>query len=1227
MTRGGAAGRGLSYLNSTCQGLAWLLITGFMGMLGFTMRKAQYNQNIDARGLLVASGALGETLFTRTRARLAALLVLVSAFVISGFTPVLAVPNAVENLVPVSVPLVSRSESLPAPSSEFSEPLRLFDSPATNAPNVAFPNESIEIDRKDQPVGPGLTLTSFDRLDSRGWLRGDVLTVDLGAKGIAVDYLFSGKVAQAQLLTQQATRNNAIAAVNGDFFDMNNTNAPLGIGLSDGKLIQAPVPEWNQGVGVDRDGIGRLAQFFLEGTVTLPDGQSVPLTQFNSHLIADNGIGAFTPLWGVAPRARAVMDAPRVTEVLVVDGKVAEVRDAAGEGEIPETGFILLGREVGADTLRTLKPGDAVSLSYRPRNDAGVEFRVALGGRHVLVKDGVVQQLDDTAAVARTAIGFSADGKRMYLATVDGRSRDSRGMTLQELAHHMRELGVHNALNVDGGGSSTLGAREPGSTEVELANTPSDGVERPVPNGFQLSSAKGSGRLTGYWVQTAIDATAAPTVDSVPGGHPDRVFPGLTRRLEARGHDETYAPVSVTPRWRVAPVSIGWVDRDSVFHADRSGTTRVTAASGSAHGSITLTVLDPLARIDVPAEQISLPNGEVTGQFGVVGHDRQGFTAPIEPSDIRLSYDTSLLDISSGEDGMFTVKARKPSGSVLVTARVGEHAAVVPVTVGLEAKTIANLDDGAQWKFSSARGSGSVAPVSEGHTGPGLKLAYDFTQSTATRTANASPPRPIVVQGQPQALGIWVYGHGKGEWTAFRITDAQNQAHSLYGPYITWNGWKYLEVPVPRSVTYPISLNSFSTIETKAEQQYTSEVIIDDLIAKVGPPVEVPPEKTVIDSTVVIDGTVDGRPWRFAVMSDAQFVAADPDSKQVQQARRTLREILAAKPDFLVINGDFVDTGNPQDFDLARKILTEEIGDRLPWHYVPGNHEILGSGTIGNFTAEFGEPYRFFDHKGTRFVLLDSSAGSFRGGSFDQILMLKQALDKARTSRSITSVIVMAHHPPRDPSPVRNSQLSDRKEAALVERWLADFQQETGKQAAYVGAHAGLFHASHVDGIPYLINGNSGKTPAAPVDKGGFTGWTMVGVDPPSPGEAALTRKHPYRPSASWFAAEIRPHVDLLRLDAPERIDAGKTAQVKATLDQAGRPVPVGYPISADWGASPNVHIGSASDAKPRHVAVFDPSTGKLTALRSGAITLAVTVNGVTQRATIDIADQARQAA
>src|SRR5690606_5665699 len=415
-------------------------------------------------------------------------------------------------------------------------------------------------------------------------------------------------------------------------------------------------------------------------------------------------------------------------------------------------------------------------------------------------------------------------------------------------------------------------------------------------------------------------------------------------------------------------------------------------------------------------------------------------------------------------------------------------------------------------------------------------------------------------------------------------------------------------------------LRRFYVAETKAAASYTNEIVIDGLVAKVPPTVEAPVQEKVTDPVVKPD--VAGMPWRFAVMSDAQFVARDPDSDLVEGARRTLREIKAAKPDFLVVNGDLVDEASPEDFALAKRILDEELGADLKYHYIPGNHEVMG-GDIGNFKAVFGDTYTSFDHKGTRFITLDTSRLSLRGGGFEQIGMLRTKLDEAARDRSIGSVAVLFHVPPRDPTPGKGSQLGDRKEAALVEGWLADFQRETGKGAAFIGGHVGTFHASRVDAVPYVINGNSAKNPATPPGDGGFTGWSLWGVDPVTAKEAEHVRRNWFADAPDWIGAQLRPHVDELTLTAPATVRIGGPAAVTATVRQGERQVPVAYPVSARWSGSLNLHIGPRARALPWHVAAFDPETGTLTPRRRGQVTLAVTVNGVTRQATVAIAARA----
>ncbi len=150
-------------------------------------------------------------------------------------------------------------------------------------------------------------------------------------------------------------------------------------------------------------------------------------------------------------------------------------------------------------------------------------------------------------------------------------------------------------------------------------------------------------------------------------------------------------------------------------------------------------------------------------------------------------------------------------------------------------------------------------------------------------------------------------------------------------------------------------------------------------------------------------------------------------------ARESIRQIVKANPDFLVVNGDLVDTAWKEDFELAKKILAEEVGDKLPIYYIPGNHEIMGSGSLDNFINVFEKNRFTFDHKGTRFILLDTSTGGLRTSDFDQLIELKKSLDEAAADPKINNVVVVGHHPTRSPLPTKNSQLSDQKEADLLE--------------------------------------------------------------------------------------------------------------------------------------------------------------------------------------------------
>lgn len=95
----------------------------------------------------------------------------------------------------------------------------------------------------------------------------------------------------------------------------------------------------------------------------------------------------------------------------------------------------------------------------------------ALAGNHMLLKDSVVVAPEDKTLHPRTAVAINSSGTTLWLIVVDGRQpKYSEGVTLWELAEIALEVGADIALNLDGGGSSTMVMR--GNSGAKVLNAP-----------------------------------------------------------------------------------------------------------------------------------------------------------------------------------------------------------------------------------------------------------------------------------------------------------------------------------------------------------------------------------------------------------------------------------------------------------------------------------------------------------------------------------------------------------------------------------------------------------------------------------------------------------------------------------------------------------------------------------------------------------------------------------
>ena len=258
-------------------------------------------------------------------------------------------------------------------------------------------------------------------------------------------------------LIQTAQQGKSVLAMNGGFFNRTN-QLPLGLIKIDGQVKSGPI--LNRGVVAwDQAGTFEFDRYSLQETATIGQ-QSFPLTSLNSAYV-QAGIARYTPAWGNS--YRTLSDNEIIMEV-VADRITTQtpVPTAGTLVSIPSNGYLLTFRS-NKTAAATVTLGAAVSVAMVPSNPRITALPYAIGGGPLLIKDR--QVVLDAAAekfspafiaerAARSAIGRTNTGNLLIVAVHPAIGRG--GATLLEMAQIMQQLGAIDALNFDGGSSTTL---------------------------------------------------------------------------------------------------------------------------------------------------------------------------------------------------------------------------------------------------------------------------------------------------------------------------------------------------------------------------------------------------------------------------------------------------------------------------------------------------------------------------------------------------------------------------------------------------------------------------------------------------------------------------------------------------------------------------------------------------------------------------------------------------
>ncbi|MBA3725535.1 MAG: phosphodiester glycosidase family protein [Armatimonadetes bacterium] len=378
-----------------------------------------------------------------------------------------------------------------------------------------------------------------------------------------------------ETVEQTARRTGAFAAVNADFFAWDGD--PLGMMMTAGELVSEPYVPRSAAAWADGGLLFDSPRW--SGSLMLIDGTSFAIDGVNRSA-RDNEIIVNTRKAGVASSKQpcyAFVFEPTMPVALgqITPVKLKNIFPEAYNLPVGENQIIVM---VTSSRYKPMAGQFHVGLVYDMRVVVTGQIdwksmKEAVGGGPRLVKGGqpyitnLYEKFDAgySKRHPRTAVGYTSYGETI-ICVVEGRSSLSRGVTLDELASLMIKLGCADAMNLDGGGSSTM------YLGGVVVNRLSDGAARRVASSLLL-----------YAPPAAAPSTQISIV-AKPGG----VRPGDQTTMKLI--DSVGAAIPDQEVVWSCTSGAGWIDAGGTFRALSSGTARVKAIARGAEASVDIRI-------------------------------------------------------------------------------------------------------------------------------------------------------------------------------------------------------------------------------------------------------------------------------------------------------------------------------------------------------------------------------------------------------------------------------------------------------------------------------------------------------------------------------------------------------------------------------------------------------------------------------------------------------------
>lgn len=686
------------------------------------------------------------------------------------------------------------------------------------APRVLYEQKSSEM------VTKGVTYELSRRLTDLGWVDVNVLKVNIEDANITLAPVQSKKeLGLKEPLVDLLYTNGAVAGVNSDFFGMKGTHSvPFGTAVTNGTVISS---------SDDRNiGVNDYSTFFIDKN-NMPFMDFLKINfEFLNNGVKNIDINAINKAGDQVYAMKfdknggentSALDSrfPNLVKIVVEDNVISYISLKGEVVTVPENGYIIVINEQWFDEKVDLfSVGQTAEFRINSSIDLN-NINTAISGGAKILDNGSISPnpgalVSPTSRQPRTALGITEDGKELIFMVVDGRTH-SIGATQDELGYLLLNYGAYNAMNFDGGGSSTMVVKTLDDPWLTIKNTLSEGSQRKVINGLGVFNKAPVGNITTLVVKS----------------EQDKIFKNTPAKIDVFGYDEYYNKVEV-PYGDVVITSSDTEGKwdGQYFYPSVSGEITLSGQYGELTSTSSFKSLE-VVEIFSDIKSIGLEVGE-TISIGLTGRDSDSFKSNINSAGVI--FEVVPANMGTVENGIFTAI---DNGEGYVKCSVGEIVTNIPVVISSKRKPIDSFENiiSENIKFSSypenmpglAEATGEQ--INDGQKS--LKLKYTFGLSDSiTQAAYLDFVQPIEIPENPTALEMLVYGDNSKQWLRGRIIDADGNTSIIdFSKEINWEGWKKVKAPLPSNLKYPIKMDRIYVAALKNDNLNERNIYMDNL--------------------------------------------------------------------------------------------------------------------------------------------------------------------------------------------------------------------------------------------------------------------------------------------------------------------------------------------------------------------------------------------------------------